>query len=319
MGIRTTSRLISTALELDREQWKRMFGGKSASCNLSVWPTRYAGVQDFLQQSINNPHNEAEFRSRINAGKGPSGGGRTTDAWAIFADSRQLPDENIPKELQKGESGGSYNWPNGLMGPEACKRLHAMGITKTSQLIHYALTHDIDDFHAQFGGSLSVFGNRYAGAYLYLVRCVTSNPENFADYQRRLAKGGDLGPAPSVSAQKGLHSLRSQFRRCHIPEDAGFTLILFAFALLAGAIVQHSVKSPIAIALVLSSGLFFVTGQSLGFCICVASYAVFAHIVTTLIASSIMAHVLFFVCVYICVAHNHNIPPSFIPSLLRHL
>jgi hypothetical protein len=151
------------------------------------------------------------------------------------------------------------------------------------------------------------------------VRCVTSNPENFADYQRRLAKGGDLGPDPSDSAQKGLHSLRSLFHRCHIPENAGFTLILFAFALLAGAIVQHSVKSPIAIVLVLSSGLFFVTGQRLGFCICVASYAVFAHIVTTLIASSIIAHALFLVCVYICVAHNHNIPPSFIPSLLRHL
>lgn len=328
MGVKTTSQLICIAKELDGEQWKRMFGGKRDSCERSVWPTRYAGVQDFLKRLVDsNRRNQAEYRRRIDAARADgNASGRTTDAWAVFADTRKLPEEIIPRSYQKGETGGSYGWPEGMMGPARLDKLHALGIVRTSQLIQQALSNDHDDFRIKFG---STFDNRYAGAYLYLVRSVTSNPENYAEYLRRLANPflpprgtPSTAPVPKPPTSKQLsimEPLRAWLRRYSIPEHAGLAFIIFATAVLVSAIASDPIKSSLAKVLILSLGFYFVTSQKPAVCGCLALYAEIARIFIHLLAGSSVAYLALLACVYVCCAHHTKIPPSVIPALLRNL
>jgi hypothetical protein len=330
MGVKKTSQLIRIAQQLDADQWKRMFGGKRDSCEHSVWPTRYADVQNFLKRLVDsNRRNQAELRSRLDAFRaGGNAGGRTTDAWAVFADTRALPEEIIPR-LQKDEAGGSYGWPAGMMGPTTSCSLHDLGITRTSQLIQEALSMDHDDFRIKFG---SAFPKRYAGAHLFLVRSVTSNPENRDEYLRRLRSAPQppanpflpprgttqqQRPQPLANPTQPPRAFQAWLRRYSIPEDAAVAFIIFVTALLARALASDPIKSSLASVLILSLGFHFVIGQKLAVCGCLALYTEIARIFIDLLAGSSIAYLAFLACVYVCCAHYTKIPPSFIPALLR--
>jgi len=210
-------------------------------CERSVWPTRYAGVQEYLQRArkVHAAEYERRRRAVLQAPDSNAGTGRTTDAWAIFADTFKLPAEEIPKTLRPGETGGTYGWPNGMMGKEACERLHAKGITRSSLLMQMALSNDHDQFRELFGGAGNVFPVRFAGAHLYLVRYVTANRENTAEYQSRLAKAakpiyrpGGFEPVKQNSGNEqdaktphgGIVPMRALFRKNSIPEGVGFII-----------------------------------------------------------------------------------------------
>ena len=115
----------------------------------------------------------------------------TTDNWLAKADNSKLPEEDIPL-LSQGESGDSYGWPTGLMGPQATARLHLMGITSTSALIQMANGMDLNSWKRLFGSKReneenAVWPKRYANVYGYLVR-VIQNPENAREYRKRLGE-----------------------------------------------------------------------------------------------------------------------------------
>ena len=99
----------------------------------------------------------------------PRGGGETgTDAWLTFADTHQIPAE----DLELGQGGG---WPRGAMGPQRCAKLKAMGITCTSQLMHQALTKSYDRFMADFGGRDGALDVRAGAFYGFLHRVHAAN------------------------------------------------------------------------------------------------------------------------------------------------
>lgn len=309
LGVKTTSLLIQIANELDADQWKRVFGGKRLSCERSVWPTRYAGVQEFLQRLIKNKANASEYERRRRAAlqlrDSSEASGRTTNAWAVFADTFKLPVEELPLALKSGEGGGSYGWPSGMMGKEALQRLHSKRITTTSRLIQMALSMDHDKFREEFGGNGNVFPIRFAGAHLYLVRCVTANPDNAEDYRKRIASQGVLAP------------VRDWFRKNSIPEGLGFTAMLFVAAMIAAALFNDVVWSPIASFVILSVGLFMITLQSLGRCVCFAAYAVMAHTIAAFITGSSSGFAALLVCIYVFVDLFAKVPSFLIPSFLR--
>jgi hypothetical protein len=310
MGITTTSLLLRVAGEFNAEQWKKVFGGKREDCERSVWPTRYAGVQEYLQHArkVHAVEYERRRRAALQAPDSNAAAGRTTNAWAVFADTFKLPLEDIPKTLNNGETGGHYGWPSGMMGKEACDRLHAKGITRCSDLIEMALSMDHDQFHKHFGGTGNVFPGRYAGAHLYLIRCVTSNPENAADYRSRLAKRPQQG---------FLAAVRAWCRKNSIPEGVFFTAILFLASILAAVLANNAVFSPAASFVTIIIGLRIFTGQSFGRCFCLAAYAFLAEWLAALAISPAFGYLAFGVCVFVSVDHFDKIPPFLIPASLR--
>lgn len=349
MGITTTSVLIQIAKEFNAEQWKNVFGGRREGCESSVWPTRYAGVQEFLQRLVLRSANASEYerrrRSALQNRDSDAATGRTTDAWAVFADTFKLPLEDIPKTLKRGETGESYGWPSGMMGKIAFERLHDKGITKASQLVQVANSMDHDAFHEQFGGNGNVFPIRYAGAYLYLVRCVTSNRDNIVEYQRRLA-GQNLShhvplihtpTAPNLPTwkttvgpehngptfkQTAFQNLTVLFRKNRIPVGLGLSVIVFVASVVAAALAGDVMFSPVARFVTISIGLRAVTPQSLGRCACQAAYAVLALIFATLVENIFMidspvGFLATFACIYAFVDHFEKIPSILFPTFLR--
>jgi hypothetical protein len=248
---------------------------------------------------------ERRRRAALQSRDASEASGRTTNAWAVFADTFKLPVEELPSALKSGEGGGSYGWPSGMMGKDALHRLHAKGITKTSRLIQMALSMDHEKFREEFGGDGKVFPNRYAGAHLYLVRCVTANPDNAEEYRKRLSSQGILAP------------VRDWFRRNSIPEGLGFTAMLFVAAMIAAALFNDFIWSPIASFVILSIGLFVITLQSLGRCVCLAAYAVLAQTMAAFITGSSSGFAAFLVCIYVFVDHFEKVPSVLIPSFLR--
>jgi hypothetical protein len=98
----------------------------------------------------------------------PRGADTTTDAWLTFADTHQIPAE----DLKLGQSGG---WPPGAMGPQRVAKLKEMGITCTSQLMHEALTKSYDRFMADFGGRDAALDVRAGAFYGFLHRVYAAN------------------------------------------------------------------------------------------------------------------------------------------------
>jgi hypothetical protein len=141
-GIHTTSTLIRIAQQLKHEEFRKVFGGKD-----NVWPNRYEAAHGYLTRVINNAENAVEDHKRCGIDRAAASdiGAGNTQAWAVFADTRQLPEEDIPL-LTKTQSGQDFGWPSGLMGPVSTSRLHAKGITRTSQLIQSANRLDHEQF-----------------------------------------------------------------------------------------------------------------------------------------------------------------------------
>ena len=137
-----TSTLIRIAQQLKHEEFRKVFGGKD-----NVWPNRYEAAHGYLTRVINNAENAVEYHKRCGFDRAAASdiGAGTTQAWAVFDDTRQLPEEDIPL-LTKTQSGQDFGWPSGLMGPVSTSRLHAKGITRTSQLIQSANRLDHEQF-----------------------------------------------------------------------------------------------------------------------------------------------------------------------------
>jgi hypothetical protein len=296
MGITTTSSLIKMANGMDLNSWKRLFGsrwGNEGEQN-AVWPKRYANVYSYLLRVIqNNPENAREYKKRLAniPNLMDAATGRTTAAWAIFADTQKLPEENIPKELGAGQAGGHYGWPNGLMGNVALAGLHKKGIAKASQLFQKGVNMDHAAFCAEFE---SVFTNRVAGAHMYLSRAVLCNAENLAEFRRRggSVRGGD---------QNGLIA----------------SAVIFIAALLASFFANDTFLSHLASLAVCSVGIYVVTKQSPGICMCLGAYAVIAQILATFTFTSAVAAPIFLLFIYIFVEHHDKLPSVLIPSMFR--
>lgn len=96
------------------------------------------------------------------------GSATTTDAWLAHADTHRVPDE----DLSLGASGG---WPKGAIGPERIAKLRAKGVTRTSQLLHEALTKSHDRFVADYGGRDGALDSRASGMYGFLHRIHAAN------------------------------------------------------------------------------------------------------------------------------------------------
>jgi hypothetical protein len=93
--------------------------------------------------------------------------GTDTDSWMLHGDNH-TPDEVI--DMTGKTTGGELNFPKGLMGPEICKKLHAMkpvSYKLTSQIIGDAGSLTKPQFESKFH---SVWGTRVGGAYSYFRR-----------------------------------------------------------------------------------------------------------------------------------------------------
>ncbi len=169
------------------------------------------------------------------------------------------------------------------MGPVSTSRLHEKGITKTSQLIQSANRLDHEQFKQEFD---EVWPSRYAGAHLYLIRCIYANPDNYAEYFSRLQA---RTPSPGTSSNQSNASrqlptvhqndsphhhnsvpkipqhhqlepgntrrlLGAWFRRYSIPEELGVVLCIALAALLTSFLA--GTYGPIAAILVVCAGLF---------------------------------------------------------------
>ncbi len=294
MGITSTSSLIQMANEMDLNSWKRLFGSRRENEENAVWPTRYSGVHGYLLRLINNSENAAEYQRRLAARQTNSqeaAAGTTTSAWAIFADTRNLPQEDIPKTISGGEGGGSFGWPKGMMGKEAVERLHQKNITKTSQLIQIALDMDHAAFCAEFK---TVWPTRFAGAHLYLHRTVLCNSSNLSEFRRRGGKSGGGG-------QNGLIA----------------SAVIFAVAMLAAFFADDMFLSLLASVVVCGVGLYVTTKQSPGICMCLGGYAVIAKIIATFMLSSTAALPVFLLFIYVFVDHHTKLPSALIPKMFR--
>ena len=294
MGITSTSALIQMANGMDLNSWKRLFGSKRENEENAVWPKRYANVYGYLVRVIQNPENAREYRQRLANRESTlqdAATGLTTAAWAVFADNQRLPEENIPKALSAGESGGSFGWPKGMMGELSLERLHAQGITKASQLIQKAVDMDHASFCAEFK---RVWPTRFAGVHLYLNRAVLCNAENLAEFRLR---GGRVGGG----VQNG-------------PIASG---VIFFAALLASFFANDTFLSHLASLAVCSVGIYVATKQSPGICMCLGAYAVIAYILATFMLSSTVAYPVFLLFIYIFVDHHAKVPSFLIPAMFR--
>jgi hypothetical protein len=61
------------------------------------------------------------------------------DQWLLAADTCHLPHEIIPKSFAAGETGCSFGWPKGMMGPRQLEKLHSIELASTSQCIQLAM------------------------------------------------------------------------------------------------------------------------------------------------------------------------------------
>ena len=84
-----------------------------------------------------------------------------TDEWLIWADNHPAPAESL--EQREG-------WPSGMLGEIRVAKLASQGITKTSQLMHYAHSMTQDEFVKMFGGQGGALDNRAAAYYCFLQR-----------------------------------------------------------------------------------------------------------------------------------------------------
>jgi hypothetical protein len=296
MGITSTSALIQMANEMDVNSWKRLFGSKTESEQNAVWPRRYANVYGYLQRVIQSPQNAREYKSRLAkrlSNMQVAETGLTTAAWAVFADTQHLPQENIPEVLPAGYSGGSYGWPKGMMGKESLERLHRIKkITKASELIQKGLTMDHAAFCAEFK---DVWPTRFAGVHLYLNRAVLCNADNMAEFRRR---GGSVGGGA-------------------VPNGLIASAVIFVVALLASFFANDAFLSHLASLAVCTVGIYVATKQSLGICMCLGAYAVIAQILATFTFSSTAALPVFLLFIYIFVDHHARLPSVLIPSMFR--
>ena len=284
-GIHTTSTLIRIAQQLQHEEFRKVFGGKD-----NVWPNRYEAAHGYLTRVINNAENAAEYRKRCGLDRAAASdiGAGTTQAWAVFADTRQLPQEEIPL-LTKTQSGQEFGWPSGLMGPVSTSRLHAKGITRTSQLIQSANRLDHEQFKQEYD---EVWPSRFAGAHLYLIRCIYANPANYAEYISRLQAQTPRTPSIQSNAPRQLPTVHQNdsphhhnsvpkyqqhnqlepedgntrrllgawFRQYSIPEDLGVALCIALAALLTSFLA--GTYGLIAAILVVWAGLFVLQKQN---------------------------------------------------------
>ena len=91
-----------------------------------------------------------------------------TDEWLIWADTHPVPAESLEKR---------EGWPSGMLGEIRVAKLASQGITKTSQLMHYARSMKEDEFVKMFGGHGGALDNRAAAYYGFLNRFAAPNPQ----------------------------------------------------------------------------------------------------------------------------------------------
>ena len=94
----------------------------------------------------------------------------------IHADTHNLPQEALPRQLPPGTTGASFGWPDQMCGDETFAMLFDRGITKTSQCIQLALCMQEKQFQAFMGGG------RPSWAYL---RRVMTHQANIEQYETR--------------------------------------------------------------------------------------------------------------------------------------
>jgi hypothetical protein len=155
-GITTFTQLMAEVKSRTKEDFYREFG----TCDGKV------GVLDTAANTMWEVCMAWDYAYSFRRPAGESVG-TSTDAWLTFADTHNMPDEN----LSLGVNGG---WPPGCLGPQRIAKLKAKGITLTSQLMHHALHKSYDAFIAEFGGS-GALDSRAGGIYGFLHRIHAAN------------------------------------------------------------------------------------------------------------------------------------------------
>ena len=111
--------------------------------------------------------------------------GETLRQWLLWADTHDLPQEEIPQKLRAGETGETYGWPPRMMGDATLAMLHGQHITRTSQCIQLALCMTKEQYEAFMQGARPSWEWAHLCVQMPVVPR-TQQAINVPEYQRRL-------------------------------------------------------------------------------------------------------------------------------------
>jgi hypothetical protein len=149
MGISNFKQLMERAVSMSEDAFKAEFGGRSGALDNVAGP--------FHEVLLAWHYSQSEKRGQ----KIPQ-----TDAWLMFADNHGVPAESLASRS---------GWPDGMLGEIRVQKLAAQGVTKTSELMNFALTMDQSEFVQTFGGRSGSLDNRAAAFYSFLLRSANHN------------------------------------------------------------------------------------------------------------------------------------------------